>query len=545
MKKSVHQHCTSCQVYTKHNIKTQQLRNKHFSSPPQPMEFIAMDLIGEFHPTFSKGNKYALTAICMLTGFTFCIPLKSKKAEDVINTYINHICCPFGPSKKILTDNGTEFKNKLWTEVFDKLRTEQKFTPIYSPQCNGQIEGFYKFLKATIAKQLENRVEWDDLVWKATAAYNFFPTESSGIAPFFLMFRWEAAVKHTLLESESPKYLGTDDCMINIELVSKLYLVVVHNLNEARKARDGNKQKKNTRNPEQLKVGDNVLVRDHTSKAFQPKYKDFCIIGLLGKNRVEIKNNHGHTTKVHRRDVKKIPMTETVCQLYEEEQVGKVRNGKKAIPDSKMPDLGWDATEELEIQRKVIEPTEETNEIEDTVRILPETLISIVVLIVAFLDTIKSQLQEIPKISRKAAQAVTQVTRMISHNKLIKRASETYRKTVQAITDATRMTHRNSRPNPHRTANRNHHYMENLTVRRKLNGGYDRLYHLYSTTTPRDNYDQVFAIFHLNRSIITNPTIINNKIFCFRHKTSRKPNKLVVTPIKEPQMKVNDWYAQS
>ena len=76
MKKSVHQHCTNCQVCAKHNIKTQQLKNEHFSSPPQPMEFIAMDLIGEFHPASSKGNKYALTAVCMLTGFTFCIPLK-------------------------------------------------------------------------------------------------------------------------------------------------------------------------------------------------------------------------------------------------------------------------------------------------------------------------------------------------------------------------------------------------------------------------------------------------------------------------------------
>ena len=32
-----------------------------------------------------------------------------------------------------------------------------------------------------------------------------------------------------------------------------------------------------------------------------------------------------------------------MCQLYEEEQVGKVRNSKKTMPDSKMPDLGWDA----------------------------------------------------------------------------------------------------------------------------------------------------------------------------------------------------------
>ena len=37
-------------------------------------------------------------------------------------------------------------------------------------------------------------------------------------------------------------------------------------------------------------------------------------------------------------------MTEKVCQLYEEEQVGKVRSGRKAIPDSKMLDVGWDIT---------------------------------------------------------------------------------------------------------------------------------------------------------------------------------------------------------
>ena len=113
MKKSVYQHCTHFQVCAKHNIKIQQLKNKHFSSPPQPMEFIAMDLIGEFHPASSKGNRFALTAVCMLMGFTFCIPLKSKHAEDVIRAYIDLICCAFRPSRKILTDNGTEFKNKL------------------------------------------------------------------------------------------------------------------------------------------------------------------------------------------------------------------------------------------------------------------------------------------------------------------------------------------------------------------------------------------------------------------------------------------------
>ena len=139
MKKSVHQHCTNCQVCAKHNIKIQQLKNEHFSSPPQPMESIAMDLIGEFHPASSKGNRYTLTAMCMLTGFTFCIPLKLKCAEDIIKAYINYISCPFGPSRKILTDNDTEFKNKLWTEVFEKLKTEQKFTCILFTTVQQQI----------------------------------------------------------------------------------------------------------------------------------------------------------------------------------------------------------------------------------------------------------------------------------------------------------------------------------------------------------------------------------------------------------------------
>ena len=361
MKKSIHEHCTRCQVCAKHNIKTQQLRNEHFSTPPQPMEFIAMDLIGEFHPASSKGNRFALTAVCMLTGFTFCIPIKSKKAEDVINAYLNHICCTFGPSRKILTDNGTEFKNQLWTEVYKKLQTEHKVTPIYSPQCNGRIEGFHRFLKSCIAKQLENRVEWDDLVWKATAAYNFFPTESSGMAPFFLMFGREANVKHNLLASENPKYMGTDDSRINLELMNKLYLVIAHNLHEARKARDKNTTRNIPREADILRLGDNVLVRDHTSKVFQPKYKDFCVTGFLGKNQIEVKDNHGHTTKVHRRDVKKIPMTDKICQMYEEEQANKTRNGRKLVPDSIMPKLSWNLEKQEVTEREDIQQLEGTN----------------------------------------------------------------------------------------------------------------------------------------------------------------------------------------
>ena len=168
--------------------------------------------------------------------------------------------------------------------------------------------------------------------------------------------------------------------------MTKLYMVVAHNLNEARKARDGNKKGRTTKEPEKLKIGDNVLVRDHTSKAFQPKYKDFCIVGLLGRNQIEIKDNHGHTTKVHRRDVKRTPMTEKVCQLYEEEQLGKMREGSKAVPSSKMPDLGWDIAG-TQLQKDSKQEVQENSEINTPQTAHPlQAMVAITILLITVLE---------------------------------------------------------------------------------------------------------------------------------------------------------------
>ena len=284
------------------------------------------------------------------------------------------------------------------------------------------------------------------------------------------MFRHEAAVKHTLLESENPKYLGTNDGMINMGLMTKLYNVVAHNLNEARKARDRNRKGITPKEPEKLKIGDNILVRDHTSKAFQPKYKDFCIVGLLGKNQVEIKDNHGHITKVHRRDVKKIPMTEKVCKLYEEEQIGKMRKGRKAVPTSKMPDLGWDIAETQLIQE---------NQKENNSNLTPplQTLIMIIILTIAILKQIITQIKEIAK---RAVQAMENTIKEASHNKLFQNIKDFHRTTMLAITIATNTTNRTNRSRQAQINNRN---IQNSPGTRKLNDEYDESYQLLTSRT--------------------------------------------------------------
>ena len=68
-----------------------------------------MDLVGEFQPPSSKGNGYALTAVCILTGYTLCIPIKNKSAEEIVTAWRNHVAFLFGVCRKLLTYNGTEF----------------------------------------------------------------------------------------------------------------------------------------------------------------------------------------------------------------------------------------------------------------------------------------------------------------------------------------------------------------------------------------------------------------------------------------------------
>ena len=53
----------------------------------------------------------------MLTGYAFCVPLVTKTAVEVIQGYIDHVYAKFGGSYKILSDNGSEFKNQFFEQI--------------------------------------------------------------------------------------------------------------------------------------------------------------------------------------------------------------------------------------------------------------------------------------------------------------------------------------------------------------------------------------------------------------------------------------------
>ena len=112
IRKQIFRHCKKCKECILQNQGQPEKCFGHFDSPDLPMEFICMDLVGPIHLPSSRGNKYVLTVIDMLTGFTIAVPIKNKNAETICDAYRDNVYCVFGGSSRMLTDNGSEFKNK-------------------------------------------------------------------------------------------------------------------------------------------------------------------------------------------------------------------------------------------------------------------------------------------------------------------------------------------------------------------------------------------------------------------------------------------------
>ena len=355
MKTDVSNYVKQCKLCQKQNILPVKYVSGHFSAPMAPMEFISMDLIGDFTPS-SKGNKYALTVICMLTGYTFCIPIPSKKASDVITAYIDNVYSKFGGSKKILSDNGTEFKNQLFEKIAKELGVEFKcYTAPYHPQSNGRIEGFHHFLKSCMTKHISTTMEWDQVVHLATAAYNFFPNEHSKESPFFLMFGRDPRVPLNTLLTPKIRYMGTEENILSLEALQRIYHLVAENLKMAKERLHKNQQAY----PTKLKTEDMVMIKTHAEGQFQPIYKGYYRIVSFKGNQVQvIPVEGGKPHLVHITDVKYImPVDSIIPHLPLPNQFG--RMSKYNLNPKNIPDLKWNLSTTLNTKSKTIQIKEE------------------------------------------------------------------------------------------------------------------------------------------------------------------------------------------
>ena len=342
MKKEVFFHCKNCTECILQNQTTIDSQFGTFTAPDGPMQFIYMDIVGPISPASSRGNRFCLTVIDMLTGYTMAVPIPNKSAETIVKTYMNHVYSIFGGSSQMLTDNGSKFKNDVFDEVCANLGIKRVYSPVYTPQSNGKLEGFHHIFKACISKHIHrNQLEWDKIVPLATAAYNFFPCQSSRESPFVLMFGRDPMTPFLSLLEPSPWYWSERGGHLHLDALQCLYAVTAENLKRAREKEntevDMDLQKK-------LKIGDLVLVRNINSGVFEPKYSlNYRIIAIYGNNHIGVKAPDGKVQVCRRGHIKKIdPVDKVVSLLPSTEDYEKFGRKTKLllhpdnIPDTKI-----------------------------------------------------------------------------------------------------------------------------------------------------------------------------------------------------------------
>ena len=109
-----------------------------------------------------KGERYILSVIDCFSQYLILIPIKDHNATTVSQALFERVIGYFGCPRKILSDRGTEFTGRVWSEMMELMGIRQMSTYPYYPQGNGIVEVSHRIIGNMIHAQLAHR---DDRDW--------------------------------------------------------------------------------------------------------------------------------------------------------------------------------------------------------------------------------------------------------------------------------------------------------------------------------------------------------------------------------------------
>ena len=140
------------------------------------------------------------------------------------------------------------------------------------------------------------------------------------------------------LLDETTRYLGRHNNKLDLTALQNTYQLAAQNIQMARKRSEVDELPA----IRAFQPGELVTLRDHTAKAFDPKYKgEYRIIKYSGKTQVLLRNSKGEEAKHHVAYLKKTSLVqETVEKIPDFKKFGTAV--KLQLNPDKVPDLKWE-----------------------------------------------------------------------------------------------------------------------------------------------------------------------------------------------------------
>ena len=192
-----------------------QVSHRRYPVPPRPWHTISVDLVGPL-PVTKDGHKLILVCVDHLTRYTVASPLKTKSAKEVALA-LTRAFCEHGFPLTLLSDNGTEFNNRVMSELALLMGFRHHTIVCYHPASQGLVERKNGTL-LTALRQLhfERPEDWDLLVPWAVLAINSAYCQSIGDSPYYTYHHRDADLPlHTLTtpqtSSRTPQQVVIDE----------------------------------------------------------------------------------------------------------------------------------------------------------------------------------------------------------------------------------------------------------------------------------------------------------------------------------------------
>ncbi|XP_057734067.1 uncharacterized protein LOC130949335 [Arachis stenosperma] len=113
----------------------------------------------------------------------------------------------FGIPEVVISDNGTQFTDKKFTEFLTGLGIRQRFSSVEHPQTNGQVESANKIILLGLKKRLDNKKgAWADELASVLWSYRTTEQSSTKETPFRLTYGLDAVIPVEIGEP-SPRLL--------------------------------------------------------------------------------------------------------------------------------------------------------------------------------------------------------------------------------------------------------------------------------------------------------------------------------------------------
>lgn len=265
-------------------------------TPVEAWEKIAIDIVGPL-PKTSRGNRYILTIMDLLTKLGHAHELPDQKALTIIRTLDQKYFKPYSIPLILLTDRGRNFTSDIMKDFLKINKVNHVMTSGYHPQTNGSLERSHTGLVDYLRHYTSKHVEWDELLPDAMRCYNSTIHEGTKFTPHEMAF---GKLKKTSETLPLAKHLPTTTKYMEnlVTRLSELAEVGGNNLNAAKLTSKHYYDQK--LNPVKFSVGDQVYVKREVKGKLDSNYEGpYEIVEMLDFNTAIIAGPNGKRKLKH------------------------------------------------------------------------------------------------------------------------------------------------------------------------------------------------------------------------------------------------------